>query len=382
MNVRSVTCAAASRGDAVFVLAADGRIDAGDALQPCLRAAKATGDLRTSFRAVNVFHQPKGSRCKRLGVVGMGKAAEVRTEELDVTAFSLVVPANLVRKSKPFAAGMAVAEGLVLGAYRYAAPSKQKPKKRAAHKCAVAAVGLSGADEKEFARGLKLGAIAAQGTVFARDLENEAPNILTPAAMARHAKRLAGGRLAVKVLDEKQMDKLGMGSLLGVSRGSAQPAKLIVFEYKTPGAKGNVAVIGKGLTFDSGGISIKPSARMDEMRYDMCGGGAVMGLFHALSEGALGTYKPKKNIIGVIAAVENMPDADAQRPGDVVTAMDGQTIEVLNTDAEGRLVLADAICYARKFYKPELMCDLATLTGAVVVALGTRWPASWAPTRS
>ncbi|MAD33560.1 MAG: hypothetical protein CMJ88_07365 [Planctomycetes bacterium] len=370
MNVRSVTCAAASRGDAVFVLAADGRIDAGDALQPCLRAAKATGDLRTSFRAVNVFHQPKGSRCKRLGVVGMGKAAEVRTEELDVTAFSLVVPANLVRKSKPFAAGMAVAEGLVLGAYRYAAPSKQKPKKRAAHKCAVAAVGLSGADEKEFARGLKLGAIAAQGTVFARDLENEAPNILTPAAMARHAKRLAGGRLAVKVLDEKQMDKLGMGSLLGVSRGSAQPAKLIVFEYKTPGAKGNVAVIGKGLTFDSGGISIKPSARMDEMRYDMCGGGAVMGLFHALSKGALGTYKPKKNIIGVIAAVENMPDADAQRPGDVVTAMDGQTIEVLNTDAEGRLVLADAMCYARKFYKPEMMCDLATLTGAVVVALG------------
>ncbi len=370
MNVRSVTCAAASRGDAVFVLAADGRIDAGDALQPCLRAAKATGDLRTSFRAVNVFHQPKGSRCKRLGVVGMGKAAEVRTEELDVTAFSLVVPANLVRKSKPFAAGMAVAEGLVLGAYRYVAPSKQKPKKRAAHKCAVAAVGLSGADEKEFARGLKLGAIAAQGTVFARDLENEAPNILTPAAMARHAKRLAGGRLAVKVLDEKQMDKLGMGSLLGVSRGSAQPAKLIVFEYKTPGAKGNVAVIGKGLTFDSGGISIKPSARMDEMRYDMCGGGAVMGLFHALSKGALGTYKPKKNIIGVIAAVENMPDADAQRPGDVVTAMDGQTIEVLNTDAEGRLVLADAMCYARKFYKPEMMCDLATLTGAVVVALG------------
>ena len=384
MKVRSVTCVAASRGDAVFVLAADGRVDAGDALRPGLRAAKATGDLSTSFRAVNVFHQPKGSSCKRLGVVGMGKAADVRTEELrrasavaqaraeglGVTEFSLVVPANVVRKSKPFAAGMAVAEGLVLGAYRYAAPSKQKPKKRDAQKCAVAAVGLSQADEKEFVRGLKLGAIAAQGTVFARDLENQAPNILTPTAMARHAKRLAGGRLAVKVLDEKQMDKLGMASLLGVSRGSAQPAKLIVFEYKTPGAKGNVAVIGKGLTFDSGGISIKPSARMDEMRYDMCGGGAVMGLFHALSKGALGTYKPKKNIIGVIAAVENMPDADAQRPGDVVTAMDGQTIEVLNTDAEGRLVLADAICYARKFYKPELMCDLATLTGAVVVALG------------
>ena len=349
-----------------------------------MQAAKATGDLKTSFRAVGVFHQPKGSACKRLGVVGMGKAAGVRpeelrraaalaqarAEELEVVEPSLVVPANVVKKSKPFAAGMAIGEGLVLGAYRYAAPSQQKPKKRSAQKCAVAAAGLSTADEKEFARGLKLGALSAQGTAFARDLENQAPNVLTPSSMARHAKRLAGGLLSVEVLDEKQMEKLGMGSLLGVSRGSAQPAKLIVFEYKTPGAKGNVAVIGKGLTFDSGGISIKPSARMDEMRYDMCGGGAVMGLFHALSKGALGAYKPKKNIIGIIAAVENMPDADAQRPGDVVTAMDGQTIEVLNTDAEGRLVLADAICYAKKFYKPEMMCDLATLTGAVVVALG------------
>ncbi len=384
MKIRSVTCAAASRGDAVFVLAPDGRCDAGDALAAPLKAAKATGDLKTSFRAVGVFHQPKGSGCKRLGVVGMGKAQDVTTEqlrrgaalaparaaELGIAEPRLVVPAALVKKSKPLQAGMAVAEGLVLGAYRYEAPRQKKPEKRSAQKCAVAAAGLSASDDREFARGLKLGAVSAEGAAFARDLENQAPNVLTPTSMARHAKRLAAGRLSVKVLDEKQMEKLGMGSLLGVSRGSAQPAKLIVFEYKTPGAKGNVAVIGKGLTFDSGGISIKPSARMDEMRYDMCGGGAVMGLFHALSKGALGAYKPKKNIIGVIAAVENMPDADAQRPGDVVTAMDGQTIEVLNTDAEGRLVLADAICYAKKFYKPERMCDLATLTGAVVVALG------------
>jgi leucyl aminopeptidase len=384
MKIRSVTCAAASRGDAVFVLAPDGRLDAGDALAAPLKAAKATGDLKTSFRAVSVFHQPKGSGCRRLGVVGLGKAADVtpeqlrraaalaqaRAEELEVAEPSLLVPANAVKKSKAFAAGMAIAEGLVLGAYRYAPPRQQKPKKRSAQRCAVAAVGLSAADDREFQRGLKLGAISAQGAAFARDLENQAPNHLTPSSMASHARRLAGGRLSVKVLDEKAMQKLGMGSLLGVSRGSAQPAKLIVFEYKAPGAKGNVAVIGKGLTFDSGGISIKPSARMDEMRYDMCGGGAVMGLFHALSKGALGAYKPKKNIIGVIAAVENMPDADAQRPGDVVTAMDGQTIEVLNTDAEGRLVLADAICYAKKYYKPEKMCDLATLTGAVVVALG------------
>jgi len=384
MKIRHVSAAQGSRGDACFVLASDGRVDAGEALSQALRAAKATGDLKTSFRAVSVFHQPKGSGRKRLGVVGMGKAQEVCTEklrraaalaqgkaeELEVSEPTLVVPANVVKKSKPLAAGMAIGEGLVLGAYRYEPPRKDKPGKRHAQRCAVATVGLTAADEKEFARGLKLGAVSAQGTVFARDLENQPANILTPTAMANQAKRLAGGRLSVKVLDEKAMAKLKMGSLLGVSRGSTQPAKLIVFEYKTPGAKGNVAILGKGLTFDSGGISIKPSGRMDEMRYDMCGAGAVMGLFHALSNGALGIYKPKKNIIGVIAAAENMPDADAQRPGDVVTAMDGHTIEVLNTDAEGRLVLADAICYAKKFYKPEKMCDLATLTGAVVVALG------------
>jgi len=384
MKIRHVSSAVGSRGDAVFVLSPDGRVDAGKPLEAPLRAAKATGDLKTSFRAVAVFHQPKGSSIKRLGVVGLGKTAEVTTEKLrrvsalaqnraashEVKAFSLLVPAALTRKCGPLQAGMAVAEGLVLGAYQYQPPRKDKPKAAHAAQASVAAVGLDKRAEGEFARGLKLGAIAAEGAVFARDLENQPANILTPTTMAQAARRLAGGRLTVKVLDEKAMERLKMGSLLGVSRGSKQPAKLIVFEYKTPGAKGNVAVIGKGLTFDSGGISIKPSARMDEMRYDMCGGGAVMGLFHALKNGALGTHKPKKNVIGIIAAVENMPDADAQRPGDVVTAMDGQTIEVLNTDAEGRLVLADAICYAKKFYKPEMMCDLATLTGAVVVALG------------
>lgn len=384
MKIRHVTAAAASRGDAVYVLAPDGRVDAGDALKKPLQAAKATGDLKTSFRAARVFHPPKGSSMKRLGVVGVGKASELTCERLrrvaavaqgsaaerESASFSLLVPAAAIKKAKPFAAGQAIAEGLVLGAYQYQPPRKEKPKKAHALQATVAAVGLGTKDDAEFARGLNIGMKSAQGTVFARDLENQPANILTPTTMARAAKKLAGGRLSVKVLDEKAMEKLKMGALLGVSRGSVEPAKLIVYEYKTPGAKGNVCILGKGLTFDAGGISIKPSARMDEMRYDMCGAGAVMGLFHALKNGALGTHKPKKNIIGIIAAAENMPDADAQRPGDVVTAMDGHTIEVLNTDAEGRLVLADAICYAKKYYKPEKMCDLATLTGAVVVALG------------
>ena len=384
MKIRHVSSAVASRGDAVFVLAPDGRIDAGGALADALKNAKATGDLSSDFRSVAIFHQPKRSACKRLGVVGIGKQSEVTTERLrraaalaqgraarhEVAQFSVVVPSSAIKKAKPFAAGMAIGEGIVLGAYKYQAPRKRPAKKRHAAQAQVAAVGLSKGDGAEFARGLQLGTKSAEGAVFARDLENQPANILTPTAMAKAAKKLGGGRLTVKVLDEKAMAKLKMGALLGVSRGSVEPAKLIVFEYKTPGAKGNVCVIGKGLTFDSGGISIKPAGRMDEMRYDMCGAGAVMGLFHALSNGALGNHKPKRNIIGIIAAAENMPDADAQRPGDVVTAMDGHTIEVLNTDAEGRLVLADAICYAKKFYKPKQMCDLATLAGAVVVALG------------
>ena len=384
MKIRHVSAAVASRGDAVFVLAPDGRFDAGEALLEALQFAKATGDLKTSYRTVRIFHQPRSSPVKRLFVVGLGKPAELNTERLrrvaavaqgaaagrECASFSMLLPAAAIKKIKPYVGGQAVAGGLVLGAYRYDAPSKEKAKKVYALSAQVAVHGLSAAEEAEFARGLVIGAKSAEGAVFARDLENQPANILTPTTMAQAAKKLSGGRLTVKVLDEKAMAKLNMGALLGVSRGSVEPAKLIVFEYKTPGAKGNVCVVGKGLTFDSGGISIKPAARMDEMRYDMCGAGAVMGLFHALKNGALGSYKPKCNIIGVIAAAENMPDADAQRPGDVVTAMDGHTIEVLNTDAEGRLVLADAICYAKKFYKPTLMCDLATLTGAVVVALG------------
>jgi leucyl aminopeptidase len=166
------------------------------------------------------------------------------------------------------------------------------------------------------------------------------------------------------------MQRLGMGALLGVARGSTEPPKLVVLEYRVPGASRNVCVVGKGLTFDTGGISIKPASKMDEMRYDMCGAGAVLGFFHALKHGGLGAHRPRHNLIGIVAAAENMPGPDAQKPGDVVRAMDGRTIEVLNTDAEGRLVLADAICYAKKFHSPAAIVDLATLTGAVVTALG------------
>jgi leucyl aminopeptidase len=215
-----------------------------------------------------------------------------------------------------------------------------------------------------------VGRIGAEATVFARDLENQPSNLCTPNALAAAARSLAGRRIRVRVLDERAMAKLGMHALLGVARGSAEPPRFLVLEYRAPKAKGTVCVVGKGLTFDTGGISIKPAAKMDEMRYDMCGAGAVLGLFHALAHGGLGDRALGCNVVGLIAATENAIGPRAQKPGDVVRAMDGHTIEVLNTDAEGRLVLADAICYAKKFHAPQQIVDLATLTGAVVVALG------------
>jgi len=385
MKIRTVPLAAASRGSLVFVLAADGGVpDAGPGLKSAIAAAKATGDLHTGMRKVSLFHQPPKAACKRLGFVGCGPRSKICTEPLRRVAavaqaaaekasandFALLVPAATIGDVDAEAAGRAIAEGLVLGAYVYAAPRQEKPKPRAGQACRVAAVGLSKAAAAAFARGVDSGRIAAEATVFARDLENQPSNICTPSTLATAARRLAGGRLRVKVLDRAAMQKLRMGALLGVARGSDEPPKFLVLEYRVPGAKKTACVVGKGLTFDTGGVSIKPAGKMDEMRYDMCGAGAVMGLFHALAHGGLGTHKPKHNLIGLIAATENTIGPSAQKPGDVVTAMDGHTIEVLNTDAEGRLVLADAICYAKKFHDPDVMVDLATLTGAVVTALG------------
>ncbi len=205
------------------------------------------------------------------------------------------------------------------------------------------------------------------GSRLARDLANLPGNICTPSYLADQARALARGKRKLKatVLDEKEMSRLGMGALLSVSRGSRQPAKLIVLEYRGGKADARpVALVGKGLTFDAGGISIKPSASMDEMKYDMCGGASVLGTIAACVELELPI-----NLVGVVPSSENLPDGDANKPGDIVTSMSGQTIEVLNTDAEGRLILCDALTYAERF-KPAAVIDIATLTGACIIALG------------
>jgi leucyl aminopeptidase len=216
-------------------------------------------------------------------------------------------------------------------------------------------------------KGVAHGEAMAEGMALAKDLANLPGNICTPSHLADEARKLGrkSSKLKVTVLEEKQMEKLGMGALLSVSRGSRQPAKLIVMEYKggKAGAK-PVALVGKGLTFDAGGISIKPAAQMDEMKYDMCGGASVLGTLAACVALDL-----PLNVVGVIPASENLPDGDANKPGDIVTSMSGQTIEILNTDAEGRLILCDALTYTERF-KPAAVVDIATLTGACIVALG------------
>ena len=221
---------------------------------------------------------------------------------------------------------------------------------------------------------MKLGVLRGRALVagmdLSKDLSNLPGNVATPTYLADQAKSLGRSYKSIKttVLDEKQMEKLGMGSLLSVSRGSRQPAKLIVMEYKGTIAKTKqkpVVLVGKGLTFDAGGISIKPSAGMDEMKYDMVGGASVFGTIKAIAEMELPI-----NVVGVVPSSENLPDGDANKPGDIVTSMSGQTIEILNTDAEGRLILCDALTYSKKF-DPDVVIDIATLTGACVVALGS-----------
>ena len=204
------------------------------------------------------------------------------------------------------------------------------------------------------------------GVVTARDLVNEPANILGPVEFARRAEALADLGLEVEVLEEKALRKLKMGALLGVAQGSPRPPRLVVMQWRGAGNdSAPLAFVGKGVVFDTGGISIKPAAGMEDMKGDMGGAAAVTGLMQALAG-----RKAKVNAIGIIGLVENMPDGNAQRPGDIVTAMSGQTIEVLNTDAEGRLVLADALWYCQQRFKPKFMIDLATLTGAIMVALG------------
>jgi len=221
-------------------------------------------------------------------------------------------------------------------------------------------------DDKEIEQAAQTGHAIATGMNLARELSNLPGNVCTPTYLAEQATQLGKNfdNVTTTILDEAEMVELGMGSLLSVSRGSRQPAKLITMNYQGAGDERPVVLVGKGLTFDAGGISLKPSQGMDEMKYDMCGSASVFGTISAIAE-----LKLAINVVGVVPSSENMPDGDANKPGDIVTSMAGKTIEILNTDAEGRLILCDALTYSERF-NPEVVIDIATLTGAIIVALG------------
>ncbi|HEY7872165.1 MAG TPA: leucyl aminopeptidase [Rudaea sp.] len=246
-------------------------------------------------------------------------------------------------------------------AYKYTATFKPKPKPARPEISSIAFAAPAAA-----ATALTQATAIANGVRFARELGNLPPNICTPAHIAEQAQKLASDHPGVtcEVLEEEQMQKLGMGALLGVAMGSANAPRLIALQWNGADDAQPYALVGKGVTFDSGGINIKPSAGMEEMKFDMCGGAGVLGAFLAAVE-----MKLKLNLVCVVPAVENMPGGRAQRPSDVVTTMSGQTVEILNTDAEGRLILCDALTFVQK-YKPQAIIDAATLTGACVIALG------------
>jgi leucyl aminopeptidase len=336
--------------------------------------SSALDEFKGEFREARLVDSIRGP-AQRVLAIGLGKKDALDAEKLRRVAAIAVQraeaagassctiaadDATIAQAGGPERCGIALAEGALLGAYRF---EKGKSKTKPAKLLATTITGSGAA----FARGVERGTITAQANAFVRDLQNQPANLLTPRALAAAAKTLVRrGRIACRILDEREMQKLKMGLLLGVAQGSREPPRLVHLSYKPKSrARGRVALIGKGLTFDSGGISIKPSSKMDEMRFDMSGAAAVLGVFHALAK-----LDVPWEVHGITPCTENMPGGAATKPGDIHTAMNGTTVEVLNTDAEGRLVLADALCYAVAKLKPDTIVDLATLTGAVVTALG------------
>ncbi|MBN7756078.1 leucyl aminopeptidase [Nitratireductor aquimarinus] len=339
------------------------------------RAFEVSGFSGKLAKSVEVL-APAGSHLDRLTAIGAGKTDELGEESWvkiggaalaaakSADAVSVVADLDGAEVSAEDAANIAL--GMLLRTYsfdKYKTKSRDNGNDKPSKKLKIT---IQCADPSAAKKAFVRAEAVANGVLVARDLVNEPANVLGPVEFAAKAKELEKLGAKVEILTEKEMKKLGMGSLLGVAQGSVRPPRLAVIEWNGGKSKDKpVAFIGKGVVFDTGGISIKPAGGMEEMKGDMGGAAAVVGVMHALA-----ARKAKVNAIGMIGLVENMPDGNAQRPGDIVTSMSGQTIEVINTDAEGRLVLADVLWYCNDRYKPQFMIDLATLTGAIMVALG------------
>ena len=346
------------------------------------RAAGITGFKGKKEQIVDLL-APQGLKLARLVLVGMGKASDYRSEDwlnLGGTVRGLLSgreapAAHIFIEAADGDVQPADVANFALGAqlrgYNFK-KYKTKVRKKSgeggeANDRTLKKIVIHSADPKAASRAFQPARAMAEGVALARDLVNEPANVLGPTEFAQRAKALSKRGVQVEVLGPNVLRKLGMNALLAVGQGSARPSHVAVMQWKGAGPKGGepIAIVGKGVTFDTGGISLKPAAGMEEMKGDMAGAACVVGLMHELA-----ARKAKVNAIGIIGLVENMPSGTAQRPGDVVTAMSGQTIEVLNTDAEGRMVLADCLWYVQDRFKPKAVINLATLTGAVMVALG------------
>jgi leucyl aminopeptidase len=378
LRIGFASIAAPGRGP--LVVFADENLRFGSATQALLkpsgdlvaRAAAADGFKGKGGTALDIV-APAGLKASRLVVVGVGKAVEPENlaklggaamGRIPAAASEATIVLDLPQGPMKPEQAADVALGVELRAYafdRYKTKRKEGEERPSQRRVTLGVANVPGARKSWGER-----AAVAAGALIARDLVNEPANVLYPEEFARRAAALKKAGVAVETLDERAMKKLGMHALLGVGQGSERDSRLVVMRWN--GGKSGappVAFIGKGVCFDTGGISIKPAAGMEDMKGDMAGAACVVGLMHALA-----ARKAAVNAVGAIGLVENMPDGNAQRPGDIVTSMSGQTIEIINTDAEGRLVLADVLWYVKSRFKPKFMIDLATLTGAIIVSLG------------
>ncbi|RWA73298.1 leucyl aminopeptidase [Mesorhizobium sp.] len=380
---------AAPKKGSVFLLAADGG-GLGDAAKACdpagaLARAFPVADFSGKFASPVEVLAPGGTSVDRLVAIGAGKVASlddqawlklggaVAASLRKATEVAVIVDLPGLQPDGRQAANLAA--GILLRSYSFDKYKTRKerengqPEGKKAEAAKPAKITIHCADPAAAKKAFASEGAVIDGVLLARDLVNEPANALGPVEFAARARELEALGVEVDVLTEKEMKKLGMGSLLGVAQGSPRGARVAVMQWKGGKAKdAPIAFIGKGVTFDTGGNSMKPASGMEDMKGDMGGAAAVTGLIHALA-----ARKAKANVVGVIGLVENAVDGHAQRPGDIVTSMSGQTIEVLNTDAEGRLVLADALWYTNDRFRPKFMVNLATLTGAIMVALGQHY---------
>jgi leucyl aminopeptidase len=342
----------------------------------------ATGDFRGKRGDSLVVYPDAGSRLRRVLLVGLGAERDASAEALRAAAgttvsqasarragsAALVVPA--LRRLRLAAEAQALAEGAILGSYRFDR-YKTKGKEERTPLASLVLLAEPGADVRAARAALRVGKIVAESQNLARELSNQPPNALPPAELARAAQRTAReAGLRCRVFDVPQLRRMKAGGILAVGGGSSHPPRMIVLEHEAPGRgsrRPTVCIVGKGITFDSGGLSIKPAASMVSMKHDMSGAAAVIGCLRAAA-----LLRLPLHVVGVIASAENMPSDTAYRPDDILTTMSGQTVEIGNTDAEGRIVLSDALWYAHREFEPQAIVDVATLTGACSVALG-KW---------